>query len=103
MQIDLTQIVVGIVGIVISIVGALITRYVIPWIRSRTTAAQQDMIYYWVQTFVLAAEQTFTGDGRGAEKLAYVLGELEKKNLKVDAETLRALIEAIVFELKNKG
>ena len=48
-----------------------------------------------------AAEQLYTGSGRGAEKKAYVVEFLNSKGFKIDAETLDKLIEAAVFNLPD--
>ena len=82
-------------------VALIITAFVIPWIRSKTTAAQFEKIKMWVTVAVEAAEQLYTGSGRGAEKKAYVVEFLNSKGFKIDAETLDKLIEAAVFNLPD--
>lgn len=82
-------------------IAAIITAFVIPWIRSKTTAAQFEKIKMWVTVAVEAAEQLYTGSGRGAEKKAYVVEFLNSKGFKIDAETLDKLIEAAVFNLPD--
>ena len=98
MTIDLTSI----ANAVIALIAAIITAFVIPWIRSKTTAAQFEKIKMWVTVAVEAAEQLYTGSGRGAEKKAYVVEFLNGKGFKIDkidAATLDNLIEAAVFDL----
>ena len=95
MTIDLTSI----ANAVIALIAAIITAFVIPWIRSKTTAAQFEKIKMWVTVAVEAAEQLYTG--RGAEKKAYVVEFLNSKGFKIDAETLDKLIEAAVFNLPD--
>ena len=63
MTIDLTSI----ANAVIALIAAIITAFVIPWIRSKTTATQFEKIKMWVTVAVEAAEQLYTGSGRGAE------------------------------------
>lgn len=46
-------------------------------------------------TLVEAAEQIFTGAGRGQEKLEYVRSELQKRGITYD----QAKLEAAVFKL----
>lgn len=48
-----------------------------------------------------AAEQVFTGAGRGDEKKAYVIDFLKKHGYILDDERIDALIESAVFEMKN--
>lgn len=90
-----------IVQAVFALVAAIITAIVIPWIKSKTTKEQQEEIKQWVKIAVAAAEQIFVGQGRGEEKKQWVLEFLTKYNLKVDMDTIDALIEAAVWELNN--
>ena len=84
-----------IIEAVFALLAAIITAIVIPYIKSKTTASQQAEI--------TAAEQIYTGSGRGEEKKAYVLNWLQEHGITVDAEKLDALIEAAVYDLTNNG
>ena len=88
--IDLTPIFQAVLGIL----AALITHKLIPWIKARTTAQQQDLLRAAVSVTVYAAEQLY-GAGAGKEKLMYVKGQLAKKGYHVDIDE----IEAAVLEL----
>lgn len=98
MQVDITTI----VEAVAALIAAIITAFVVPYIKSRTTTNQQQQINAWVRIAVTAAEQIYAGSGRGEEKKAYVIDWLRKHGVTVDESKLDALIEAAVFEL-NKG
>ena len=97
-MIDLTPV----FNAVIALAAALATAFLIPWIRSKTTAEQRDELLIWVDIAVAAAEQIFTGSGKGDEKKEYVLKFLEERGFKVDFETLNMLIELAVKELKDE-
>lgn len=97
-MIDLTPV----FNAIIALAAALATAFLIPWIRSKTTAEQRDELLIWVDIAVAAAEQIFTGSGRGDEKKEYVLKFLEERGFKVDFETLNMLIESAVKELKDE-
>ena len=90
-----------IIEAVFALLAAIITAIVIPYIKSKTTASQQAEINAWVKIAVTAAEQIYTGSGRGEEKKAYVLNWLQEHGITVDAEKLDALIEAA--DLTNNG
>ena len=90
-----------IVQAVFALVAAIVTAVVIPWIKSKTNAQQQEEIKQWVKIAVAAAEQIFVGQGRGEEKKQWVLEFLSKYNLKVDLDAIDAMIEAAVYELNN--
>lgn len=96
-MIDITPIVQALVALV----GTIVTIVLIPLIKSKTTAAQQEKINLWVSLAVQAAEQIFTGSGLGAQKKMYVIEYLATHGIKLDAEALDVLIEAAVYELKN--
>ena len=82
---------------ILALLAALVTYKLIPWIKARTTAEQQSLLAATVKTLVYAAEQLY-GAGKGAEKLDYVISELEKRGFTAD----RAAIEAAVAEELNR-
>lgn len=98
-MIDLTPVVQG----VVTLCAAMITTFVIPYIKSKTTAAQQQKINGYVKTAVTAAEQIFSGPGEGEKKKDYVLTLLKSHGIVVDEDKLDAMIEAAVYELTNTG
>lgn len=57
-----------IIEAVFALIAAIVTAVVVPYIKSRTTAAQQTEIAAWVRIAVTAAEQIYNGTGRGQEK-----------------------------------
>lgn len=97
MTIDLNTI----IEAVIMLIAAIFSAVLIPWIRSKTSAAQFEKIKMWVNVAVEAAEQLYAGSGRGAEKKAYVVEFLNGKGFKIDADSLDKLIEAAVFDLPS--
>lgn len=82
---------------------AIITTFVVPYIKSKTTAEQQRKINDYVKIAVTAAEQICKGPGEGKRKKAYVLNWLAEHGVKVGADELDAMIEAAVYELTNTG
>ena len=96
-MIDITPI----IETIITLVVLCITTFLIPYIKSKTTAAQQEQIQAWVNIAVMAAEQLIQGSGKGAEKKEYVIKWLNAHNITFDAEKLDAMIEAAVYKLTN--
>jgi hypothetical protein len=90
--IDLTTI----INALIALFSAVITAFLIPLIRSHTSAVQCDRIQSWVKIAVAAAEQIYTGPGKGAEKKSYVLALLNKRGFTYDESSIDALIESSV-------
>ena len=91
-MIDLTPI----ANAAVTLATALITAFLIPYIKSKTTTEQQTQIKAWVRIAVSAAEQIYNGPGKGAEKKEYVQCFLQSKGYKVDFDTLDTLIESEV-------
>lgn len=92
-----------IIEAVAALIAALITAFLVPYIKSKTTAEQQKEINAWVKIAVSAAEQIYTGSGRGEEKKEYVINWLREHGITVDEAKLDALIEAAVYELNTNG
>ena len=95
MNIDLTQIILAI----ITFIGGLIARYVIPWIKSKLTDNQYNAFKRLVRIGVFAAEQIFTSE-QWKEKKQYVVDLLKENGYTVDTTSVDALIEATVRELR---
>lgn len=90
-----------VVNAVIALAAALVTAFVIPWVKSKTTAAQREEIEAWVRIAVTAAEQIYSGSGKGKEKKKYVLDFLAEKNLKIDEESVDLMIESAVKDMNE--
>lgn len=98
MNIDVTTI----VNAVIALIAAIVTAFVVPWIKSRTTAQQREELIAWVKIAVAAAEQIYK-DNKGEEKKQYVLNFLENNGFSVDDDSVNAAIEAAVKQLNSVG
>ena len=98
-MIDITPIIEAVIGLA----AALITVFLIPYIKSKTTAEQREDLKDWIELAVKAAEKRYEGAGRGDEKRDFVLEWLEKHNFTVDDETLRLVMEAFVKDLDSEA
>ena len=92
---DLTPI----VNAVITLIAAIVTTFLIPWIKSKIDAAQLAQIVEWVGIAVRAAEQIYNESGMGEKKKQYVLDFLADKGFTLDPNSINAMIEAAVKEL----
>lgn len=95
MTIDLTQIILAI----ITLIGGLIARYVIPWIKDKLSDRQYNVFASLVRIGVFAAEQLYDSN-QGEAKKKYVLDLLKENGYEIDSMAVDALIEATVKELK---
>ena len=89
-----------IVEALILLVVAFIGCFVIPFVRSKTTAAQRQELQAWITLAVQAAEQLYAGQGRGEEKKRYVVEWLENHGIYIDADQLEVMLESAVYALK---
>jgi len=95
MTIDLTQIILAI----ITLIGAIITRYLIPWIKGKLDDRKYALFLGLVRTGVYAAEQLFTSE-QWKEKKQYVLDLLVENGYTINTTAVDAEIEAMVRELR---
>lgn len=85
----------------VSLLGVIITVYLVPLIKSKASDAQLEKIRTVVNIAVQAAEQIFAEGGSGASKKEWVIEYLKEHNINVDEEQINALIEAAVYELNK--
>ena len=91
-MVDLT----GIVNAVLAVLGALLTKRLLPWLKANTSARQQELTQAAVSTAVYAAEQLYNTNVI-KDRLKYAGKWLEQQGYSVD----RAQIEAEVKRQKN--
>jgi len=94
---DLTEI----VSAIITLILALITTFLIPYIKTKVGAQKFEEIKAWTKIAVEAAEMIYVGPGRGKEKKEYVIKYLESKGFSIDMESINNLIESAVLELNK--
>ena len=97
-MIDLTPI----VNAFITMIGLLLTTFLIPWIRTKISNEKLKEIQKWTSVGVKAAEMIYTESGMGDAKKKYVRKFLESKGYKLDIETVDALIEATVRDMQQE-
>lgn len=76
---------------VIALLAAIITAFVIPWIKAKASVQQQEALAGVYRTLVYAAEQIY-GSGHGQEKLKYVSDKLKAKGYTVDMDMIEATV-----------
>ena len=93
MNIDITQIVVAVIGLL----GIIITSVVVPLIKSKLTNSQWETIKNYALAGVQAAEIIFNAQSKGEEKLEWVSKYIEAQckahGIKIDMDTVRVAIE----------
>ena len=88
----------------IPIIGAIITGFVIPFIKEKIGAEKLAKYKHWANLAVRAAEMLWTESGKGSDKKQYVVDFLNKmfnKNKVVITEQqIEVLVESAVKEMK---
>lgn len=91
--------------LIVMVATALITTYLIPWIKSHTDTTKLYAVMRWAREAVLAAEQIY-GAKTGAEKRQYALNFLhdivEAANIDMTQAELEMLIEAAVGQMNEE-
>ena len=92
---------------IIAIIGAVVSSYIIPWLRETINEKELDRLIYFATVAVKFANQTFTPEQWQEKKAAvteYLQDVIAKKiNITITAEDLDKIIEAIVYEVKQEA
>ena len=83
------------------LVFALITTFLIPLLKEKTTLTQRENALTVVNVVVGAAEQMYKSLGKEFDRKAWVLAKLAQYNIKMTVAELDVLIESAVYELNQ--
>lgn len=92
-----------IISAALTLIAAIITTFLVPFIRSKLDTEQMEKLRVYIETAVEAAEMIYTGTGMGETKKKYVLEYLEHLGVSLDSDTLDNLIESAVLRLKKSA
>lgn len=94
-----------IILLLIPVLGAIITGYIIPLIKSNISANQLDEIIRWIGKAVAAAEVLFNVPKSGEQKREYVINFIDKmfnaKKEVITKDQIRVLLEAAVKQMND--
>ena len=100
MNLDLTQIVVALIGLL----GIIITSVVVPMVKANTSVKTQVIIANIIKTAVYAAQQIYTPE-QWEEKKRFAMEQairgLEQYGVTLDEDTISDAIEAALKEIKT--
>lgn len=95
-----------IVSAIITIITALITAYVIPWLKTKINENQMEQINKYIELAVRCANQIYTPEEWAQKKefvLDYITEIVNKKfSLTLSQEDINLMIEGKVNEVKTK-
>ena len=90
-----------IISAVIALIAALITTFLIPYIKGKISKQQYDRLLEAVRIAVAAAEQLFTSPQSGADKKQYVQEFLAAQGYDVSDQEIDTMIEATVGKING--
>ena len=85
---------------VITLAATAITVFLIPWLRERFGNEKLAKAKGWVEIAVLAAEKLY-GAGNGDAKLEYAENFLAEHKIKLDFDTLKAMVDAEIKKMEQ--
>lgn len=85
----------------IALIAALVSAFLIPWIRRNTSAKEREELLKWVSIAVEAAQQLHY-QLEGTERKNYVRAFLTEQGFDVNDQAVDAAIEAAVLELHRE-
>lgn len=107
MTIDITQIIVAIIGVLGTVFAGMITTYLIPWLKSKLTVNQLDVVSGLIYNGVKAAETLYTASGSGQKKFQYVMDSVkafcESNHMAFDEVSVKNEIQSVWDDLYNKA
>ena len=100
-----SELFVKIILAIISICGALVTAYVIPFIKSKISSTELNKLIEYAKIAVRCAEQIYTVE-QWQEKKEYVMDYVmkimnEKLHINLSYDQIDTIVEGIVNEVKH--
>jgi len=86
---------------VLTAIAGWVVKTLIPFLQASIADKVNRRIIETIYAGVRAAEMLFP-EGKGVDKLNYVMDLITRQEYIIDEEELRALIEQAVYELKRK-
>lgn len=97
MVIDITAVVLALVGLL----STIVTTVLVPYFKSKTNEAQRENIYFWAKLAVEAAEKLYKESGMGEKKKAFVKEFLAEHGIVLDEAQVDVVIESAVLQMQN--
>lgn len=100
-----SELFVKIILAIVSICGALVTAYVVPFIKSKISSEELSKLFEYVKIAVRCAEQIYTVE-QWQEKKEYVMNYVmnimnEKLHINLSYDQIDTIVEGIVNEVKH--
>ena len=87
----------------LTIIGGLVTYYIIPYVKSKTTVEQRKDLIFYTQLAIKLAESIYNKEGQGKLKKEYVINWLNKQGIVFTEEQVSNLIDSVVKYFNSQG
>lgn len=94
---DLTQV----INAFIALIAAVISAFIIPWIRRKTSEKDREEMLKWIEIAVAAAQQLYH-ELNGSERKEYVQQFLLSKGYDISSKEVDMAIESAVLKLHSE-
>lgn len=96
----------NLLNIIIGVASIIITRYLIPYIKSKLNNSKLENIMIWIEEAVYAAEQICTAENAGDKKKLYVVNRIldisNKSGFNITEQEVILLLESVVKKMNDK-
>ena len=94
-----------ILKIVIAVCAAIITYYVVPYIKTLKEDARYAAVLEMIEVAVRAAEQVIKGNGalKKSEVVKFMTDWTQRNGINISGDQLEKLIESSVYEMKQEA
>ena len=86
--------------ILVMVAVLVLTRYVLPWVKSKADSEKLNLVAQWAYKAVLMAQQTMKATDGEAKKAQFLKELLQEKNIALSDTQIEILIEAAVKQMK---
>ena len=87
----------------LTIIGGVVTYYIIPYVKSKTTVEQRKDLIFYTQLAIKLAESIYNKEGQGKLKKEYVIDWLSKQGIIFTEEQVSNLIDSVVKYFNSQG
>lgn len=93
---DFTILTNSIAEVVVVVLGIVITRYLVPWLKEKYSAERVSNVYDLISKAVSAAEKLYAESGSGVLKKQYVIDYVKTLGITITEADLNMFIESAV-------
>lgn len=93
---DYTVLTNSLAEVIVVVLGIIITRYLVPYLKERYGAEKVANIYDTIETAVKAAGKKFPESGKGLLRKEYVVNYIKAKGINITDADLEVFIESAV-------